>query len=72
MGFLNIQSSVDLIQHKSRRTLPLCTNRQFRGTRDDPGYEEVLTVDDNTGVYALMLNGGTGDLPAVITDRALR
>jgi hypothetical protein len=27
----------------------------------DPGYEEALTVDDNTGTYALMLNDGMRD-----------
>jgi hypothetical protein len=34
----------------------LCTIRQFRGAQRNINYEEVLTADDNTDMYALMLN----------------
>jgi hypothetical protein len=48
-------------EYKSWRTLLLCTIRQFRGAQRNINYEEVLTADDNTDMYALMLNDGMRD-----------
>ena len=35
--------------------------RQFRCAQRNINYEEVLTADDNTDMYALMLNDGMQD-----------
>src|SRR6266403_3638467 len=56
---IRAQSTGDILiikEYKSWRILPLCISRQFYGVQKDTGYEEVLTVDDNTGMYALMPN----------------
>lgn len=46
---------------KSWRILLLCAMRQFPCAQRNINYEKVLTADDNTDMYALMLNDGMRD-----------
>jgi hypothetical protein len=55
-------------EYKSWRILLLCTIRQFRGAQRNINYEEVLTADDNTDMYALMLNDRCENFPAVVVE----